>query len=131
MGLLYILYMMVNCYVLSYVLRWEVLSTGRSCHLSTIRLTSQYWRHSNLGSAGKPICSNTWHSSLGNRRGMDSARVRFLQWTLSSKWNKEVMKSSAGLNQKPSDMRYRAFRIAHLRCRYVGVGRGWTAVYGR
>ena len=26
------------------------------------------------------------------------------------------MKSSAGLNQKPSDMRYRASIIAHLRC---------------
>ena len=73
-------------------------------------------RRSNRGSTGKPICSNTWHSSLGNRRGMDSARVRFLWWTLSSKWNKEVMKSSVGLNQKPSDMRYRASRIAHLRC---------------
>ena len=28
MGLLCILWRMVNCYVLSYVLRWEVLSTG-------------------------------------------------------------------------------------------------------
>ena len=47
---------------------------------------------------------------------MDSARVRFLRWTLFSKWNKEVMISLAGLNQKPSDMRYRASRIAPLRC---------------
>ena len=45
---------------------------------------------------------------------MDLARVRFLLCTLSSKWNKEVMKSLAGLNQKPSDMRYRASRIALL-----------------
>ena len=45
---------------------------------------------------------------------MDSALVRLLRWTLSSKWNKEVIISSTGLNQKPSDMRYRASRIAHL-----------------
>ena len=79
-------------------------------------MASQCWRRSNRGSAGKPICSNIWHSSLGNRRGNDSTRVRFLRWTLSSKWNKNVMKNSAGLNQKPSDMRYRASRIAHLLC---------------
>ena len=79
-------------------------------------MVSHCWRRSNRGSSGKPNCSNTWHSSLGNRRGNDSSRVRFLQWTLSSKWNNDVMKSSAGLNQKPSNIRYRAFRIAHLRC---------------
>ena len=35
---------------------------------------------------------------------------------LSSKWNKEAMKSSAGLNQKPSDMRYRASIISYPHC---------------
>ena len=79
-------------------------------------MASQSRRRSNRGSTVKPICSNTWHSSLENRRGVDSTRVRFLWWTLSSKWNKEVMKISVGLNKKPSDMRYRASRIAHLRC---------------
>ena len=50
-----------------------------------------------------------------NIRGNDSARVRFLRWTLSLKWNRDVMKSSIGLNQKPSYIRYRASSIAHLR----------------
>ena len=55
---------------------------------------------------------------------MDSARVRFLRWTLSSKWNKEVMISSAGLNQKPSDMKYRAsIIIANLRCMICWSGK--------
>ena len=45
---------------------------------------------------------------------MDSARVKALRWTLSSKWNKEVMMSSAELNQKPSEMRCRASRMAPL-----------------
>ena len=54
---------------------------------------------------------------------MDSARVRLLRWTLSSKWNKEVMKSLTGLNQKPSDMRYRASRIAHLHCTICWSGK--------
>ena len=116
MGLLCILCMMVNCYVLSYVLRWEVLSTGQK--LPPINSKNGFVISVVLQSRliGKPICSNTWNSSLGNRRGVDSARVRFLRWTLSSKWNKEVMKSSARLNQKPSDMRYRASRIAPLCC---------------
>ena len=48
-----------------------------------LKMASQSRWCSNRGSTGKPICSNTWHSSLGNRRGMDSARVRFLRWTLS------------------------------------------------
>ena len=54
---------------------------------------------------------------------MDSARVRFLRWNLSSKWNKEVMISSAGLNQKPLDMRYRASIIAPLRCTICWSGK--------
>ena len=86
-------------------------------------MASQCWRCSNRGSAGKPICSNTWHSNLRNRRGNDSARVRFLRWTLSSKWNKDVMKSLAELHQKPSDMRYRASIIAHLRCTICWSGK--------
>ena len=86
-------------------------------------MASICWQHSNRGLAGKPICSNTWHSSLGNKRGNDSTWVKFLRWTLSSKWNKDVMKSSAGLNQKPSDMRYRASRIAHLRCTVCWSGK--------
>ena len=86
-------------------------------------MASQCWQRSNRGSAGKPICSNTWHSSLENRRGNDSAWVRFLRWTLSSKWNKDVMKRSARLNQKPSDMRYRASRIALLCCTVCWSGK--------
>ena len=58
-------------------------------------------RDSGRDTTGKPICSSTWHNSFGNRRGIDSARVRFLRWTLPSKWNKEAIMSSAGLNQKP------------------------------
>ena len=80
------------------------------CHRSTIRMASQSRWCSSLGSAGKPMCSNTWHKSLGNRRGVDSALVRFLRCTLSSKWNKDVMTSSDELNCKPSDIRYRASR---------------------
>ena len=86
-------------------------------------MASQCWRRSNRGLVGKPICSNTWHSSLRNRRGNDSARVKFLRLTLSSKWNKDVMKSLAGLNQKPLYMRYRASRIAHLRCTVCWSGK--------
>ena len=86
-------------------------------------MVSQSRRRSNRGSVRKPICSNTWHSSLGNRRGMNSAWVRFLRWTLSSKWNKEVMKSSAGLNKKSSDIQYRASRIAPLRCTICWSGK--------
>ena len=31
------------------------------------------------------------HKSLGNKRGVYSARGRLLRWTLSSKWNKDVI----------------------------------------
>ena len=86
-------------------------------------MASQSWWRSNRGSTGKPKCSNTWHSSLRNIRGMDSARVRFLRWNLFSKWNKEVMKSSARLNKKPSDMQYKALRIAHLCCTICWSGK--------
>ena len=54
---------------------------------------------------------------------MDSAQVRFLRWTLSSKWNKEVMKRSTGLKKKPSNMRYRASRIAPLCCTICWSGK--------
>ena len=84
------------------------------CHRSTVRTTSQSQRRSNLGSSGKPICSSTWHKSLENNRGVDSARGKLLRWTFSSKWNKDVIISSDGLNQKPSDMRYRASKMAPL-----------------
>ena len=77
-------------------------------------MASQSQRRYNRGSARKPIWSYTWHSSLGNRRGIDSARVRLLRWSLSLKLNKEVMIISVGLNQKPTDMAYRTSRIAPL-----------------
>ena len=84
------------------------------CHRSTVRVASQPRRHSNRGSAGKPMCPSTWNRSHENRRGVDSAQGRLQQWTLSSKWNKDVMISSAGLNQKPSEIRYKASKMAHL-----------------
>ena len=62
----------------------------------------------------KPMCSSIWHRSYGNRRGVDSARGRLWWWTLSSKWNKDVMISSAGLNQKPLEIRYKASKMAPL-----------------
>ena len=40
-----------------------------------VRVASQPRRPSNRGSAGKPMCSSTWHRSRGNRRGVDSARA--------------------------------------------------------
>ena len=105
---------MVNCYILSYVLRWEVLRTGQKMPPINSKDGLAMLAALQRGSTGKPICSNTWHSSLENRRGNNSTRVRFLRWTVSSNWNKDVMKILAGLNQKPSDMRYRASRIASL-----------------
>ena len=84
------------------------------CHRSMVRMASQSRRRSNLGSSGKSICSNTWNKSLGNNRGVDSAQGKLLRWTLSSKWNKDVIISSDGMNQKPSDMRYRASKMAPL-----------------
>ena len=60
------------------------------------------------------MCSSTWHKSRGNRKGVDSARGRLLRGTLSSKWNKDVMISFAGLNQKPFEIRYKASKIAYL-----------------
>ena len=100
--------------VLSWVWRRHMIGTGHSLHQSTIRTASQSRRRSNLGSSGKPICSSTWHKSLGNNRGVGSTRGRLLRWTLSSKWNKDVIISSDRLNQKPSDMRYRASKMAPL-----------------
>ena len=79
-----------------------------------IRMASQSRQRSNLGSTGKSICSSTLHRSLENKRGVDSARGRLLRWTLSLKWNKEVIISSARLNQKPFEMRYMTFKIAPL-----------------
>ena len=71
---------------------WSSAGRGRergiSRHRSMVRLASESRRRSNLGSSGKPICSSTWHRSLENKRGVDSARGRLLRWTLSSKWNK-------------------------------------------
>ena len=69
--------------------------------LDLVMTTSKICRRSIRGSAGNPICSRTWHKSFGNSRGMDSVRGKLLQWTLSSKWNKEVMINSVGLNQIP------------------------------
>ena len=83
-------------------------------HRSTERVASQPRRCSNWGLAENPMCSSTWHRSHENRRGVDSARGRLRRWTRSSKWNKAVMISSVGLNQKPSEIRYKAFKIAHL-----------------
>ena len=72
---------------------------GMACHRSTVRVASQPRRHSNRGSSWNSMCSSTWHKSCENRRGVDSARGKIRRWTLSSKWNKAVMISSAGLNQ--------------------------------
>ena len=60
------------------------------------------------------MCSSIWHRSLGNKRGVDSARGRLLRWTLSLKWNKDVIISSAGLNQKPFEMWYKASKMDPL-----------------
>ena len=91
-----------------------MIETGIISHRSTVRMALQSRRRSNLGSVGKPMCSSTWHKSLGNKKGIDSARGRLLRWTLSSKWNKDVIISPVGLNQKPSKMRYRASKMAPL-----------------
>ena len=85
-----------------------------ACHRSTLRVASQPRRHSNRGSIGNPMCSSTWHKSRGNIRGMDSVQGKLQWWTLSSKCNKDVIISSAGLNQKPSEIRYKASKIAPL-----------------
>ena len=84
------------------------------CHRSIVRVASLLRRRSNRGSAGKPMCSSTWHRSRENRRGVDSSRGRLRRWTLSSKWNRDVMISSTGLNQKPSEIRYKASKMSHL-----------------
>ena len=68
------------------------------------KVASQPRRRSNRGSAGNPMCYNTWHKSRGNIRGMDSVRGKLRRWTLSSNWNKDVIISSVGLNQKPSEI---------------------------
>ena len=83
-------------------------------HRSTVRVASQLRRRSNRGSVGKTMCSSTWPRSRGNRRGVDSARGRLRRWTLSSKSNKDVMIGSTGLNQKPSEIRYKASKMAPL-----------------
>ena len=83
-------------------------------HQSIVKVASQSRRLSNRGSAGNSICFSTWHRSRGNRRGVDSARGRLRRWTLFSKWNKGVMINSTGLNKKPSEMRYKASKMAHL-----------------
>ena len=85
-----------------------------ACHRSTVRVASQPRRRSNRGSVGNTMCSSTWHRSRENRRGVDSTRGRLRRWTLSSKWNKAVMISFAGLNQKPFEIRYKASKITPL-----------------
>ena len=83
-------------------------------HQLTVRVASQLQRHSNRGSTGKPMFSSTCHRSRRNRRGVDSTRGRLRRWTLSSKWNKDVMIISAGLNQKPLEIRYKSSKMAPL-----------------
>ena len=86
------------------------MARGMTYHRSTVRVASQPRRRSTQGS----MCSSTWHMSGENRRGVDSARGRLLRLTLSSKWNKDVMINYVGLNQKPSEIRYQASKIAPL-----------------
>ena len=81
-----------------------------------VRVASQPRRRSIRGSAENPICSSTYHNSQGNRRGRDSARGRLRWWTLSSKWNNEVIINSIGLNQYPFEIRYSTYRTAPLLC---------------
>ena len=110
-----LLYRKANCrLVLGWIRRRVVIRTGHNLPPINSKdgLTISTALYPRL--IRKPICSNTWHKSLGNRREVDSARVRFLRRTLYSKGNKEVIMSSAVLNQKPSEMRYRASRIAPL-----------------
>ena len=68
------------------------------------------------GSSGNPRCSRTWLSNLDINNGKTLARARPLRWTFSSKCNREVMTSSEGLNQNPSEILYRASSIAPLHC---------------
>ena len=75
------------------------------------------------------MCSSIWHRSLGNKKGVDSDRGRLLRWTLSSKWNKDVIISSAGLNQKPSEMWYKASKMASSRLCAGGEPCGLSEAY--
>ena len=94
---------------------WRIMESGMYRDRSVDKTWGQLIRCSMRGSLGNPRCSRTWLSNLGINKGKASARARPLRWTFSSKCSKEVMTSSEGLNQNPSEILYRASSIAPLR----------------
>ena len=60
--------------------------------------------------------SNIWQSSLGNSKGIVSARCSFLLWTFSSKWKRAAIIRWCGPKQKPSDILNNASRMAPRLC---------------
>ena len=95
---------------------WRIMEIGMNMDRSVDKTCVHLILHSMRGSSGNPRCSRTWLSNLGINKGKLSARARPLRWTFSSKCSREVMTSSEGLNQNPSEILYRASSIAPLHC---------------
>ena len=95
---------------------WRIMEIGMYNDRSVDKTCVQQILRSMRCSSGNPRCSRTWLSNLGINKGKLSARARPLRWTFSSKCSREVMTSSEGLNQNPSEILYRASNIAPLRC---------------
>ena len=94
---------------------WRIMEIGMYRDRFVDQTCVQLILRSMCGSSGNPRCSRTWLSNLGINNGKLSARARPLRWTFSSKYSREVMTSSEGLNQNPSQILYRASSIAPLR----------------
>ena len=79
---------------------WRIIYNDHSVDKTCVQLILR----SMCGSSGNPRCSRTLLSNLGINNGKLSARARPLRWTFSSKCSREVMTSSEGLNQNPSEI---------------------------